>query len=103
MTGVGIEEVRFLRDAVDTGEVGLSRFDGGEPWYQNAGFLHDELLGFCTGLTRLHLLGGEPTLMKDVRPFVSSLIQQGAADNMTLVISTNALSCPRRGWICWHA
>jgi hypothetical protein len=42
----------------------------------------------------LHLLGGEPLLMKDVRPFVLELIQQGAAEDMTLVISTNATNVP---------
>jgi MoaA/NifB/PqqE/SkfB family radical SAM enzyme len=94
MTGIGIQEVRFLREVSTKRGVALSRFDGGEPWYRHKGFLHDELLGFCTRLTRLHLLGGEPLLMKDVRPFVLELIQQGAAEDMTLVISTNATNVP---------
>ena len=89
-TGVGLEEIRLLRQTANRKGVALSRFRSGAQWFQRTDFLVEELLRHSDRLAKLKLIGGEPMLIGEVHLLMRHLVQSGVAERITLMCVTNA-------------
>jgi len=65
----------------------------GLAWYKDRSFIKNQLFNSSTNLTKVNVMGGEPTLIKDVRFMLGELIATGKARSMNLGVTTNATKC----------
>src|SRR5207253_1379766 len=80
--GIGLDEVRLRRKDARTTAVSFSRFDAGAEWWREKDFLYGELLKDSKDLQAIHLIGGEPLLIKEVREVMRFLADNGSAPNI---------------------
>ena len=71
-----------------------TRFSGGKEWYQAEDLVLGELLEDVSETRMFYLAGGEPLVNPFVRKLIDTLIERGAAANVSLEISTNATVLP---------
>jgi hypothetical protein len=95
--GLGVEEISLIRSSTGRSTVALSRFSRGAQWFQEQEFLIGELLANPDKVKKIHMIGGEPLLIKEVRQIMRHLIETGAAGNVVLVLTTNG-SCGDDEW-----
>jgi hypothetical protein len=62
-------------------------------WHKDISFIKNQLFSSSTKLTKVNVMGGEPTLVKDVRFMLGELIATGKARSLTLGVTTNATQC----------
>lgn len=89
-TGASIEEIRLRRSTPGTTAVSFSRFPAGGEWFREKALLFGEILKDPRHLEHLHMIGGEPQLIKEVRDAMRHLVQLDAARNINLYMTTNA-------------
>jgi hypothetical protein len=68
----------------------LERFPGGTRWFEDKDFIVNELFRHPEELKLLQILGGEPLLIKEVGLILGCLIDAGVAQNIELLLATNA-------------
>ena len=85
----GIEEVTLFRPQTGKSKVEFSRLSSGKQWFQDDDFLFNDLLYKIDNVVKINFIGGEPLLIKEVRSIMKHLISRGAANNITLSMSTN--------------
>lgn len=88
--GVGIEEIRLRQKSARPKTVFFSRFAAGEEWFREKDLVYGELLSDPDRLECLHMIGGEPQLIKEVREAMRHLVERGAAAKIALAMTTNA-------------
>ncbi len=88
-TRVGIEDLSLIRAETGKSSVAISRFEDGRQWYQDEDFLIREVLGKSDNIAKLHMVGGEPLLIKEARSVMKRLIERGTAKNVLLSLVTN--------------
>lgn len=90
VAGAAIEEICLRRNAPGTAAVSFSRFPGGGEWFREKALLFGEILNDPRHLEQLHMIGGEPQLIGEVREAMRHLVQIDAARNINLYVTTNA-------------
>jgi MoaA/NifB/PqqE/SkfB family radical SAM enzyme len=87
---VGIEQIKLIKQDKGKQSVAFGRFPSGKQWFQDQNFMKLELLRNIDTVKKLSLVGGEPFLIKELRPLLRHFVETGAASHVTLVITTNA-------------
>jgi len=95
--GVGIDEIKLIRQNTSAKEMFNSRFETGVHWFQEPAFRQEELLADPSSLQMINFIGGEPLLIKEVRDVMKRLIDLGAASKIMLVLTTNG-TCGDDEW-----
>ena len=65
----------------------------GLAWHNDRSFIKNQLFNSSRNLNHVNIMGGEPTLIKDVRFILGELIATGKARSMNLGVTTNATQC----------
>ena len=66
------------------------RVPAGKTWHQVDDILHGEVLGDPLEVTYLHIIGGEPLLIKGVEKMIDYVLEKGGRDRVGLGFNTNA-------------
>ncbi|PIP02131.1 MAG: hypothetical protein COW18_00060 [Zetaproteobacteria bacterium CG12_big_fil_rev_8_21_14_0_65_54_13] len=88
--GVGVEQLRLQRRDIGKNAVSFSRFSKGAEWFREKELLYGEILKNPERVEHLHMIGGEPQLIKEVREVMRHLVDIGAAATINLYMTTNA-------------
>jgi MoaA/NifB/PqqE/SkfB family radical SAM enzyme len=87
-----IDQISFER-ASSTNQFSGKNITSGLAWHKDVSFIKNQLFSSSTNLTQVNVMGGEPTLVKDVRFILGELIATGKAHSMHLGVVTNATQC----------
>jgi glutamate-1-semialdehyde 2,1-aminomutase len=87
-----IDRVAFKRDMTTSNKFLGQNIPSGFSWHSDKDFIDNQLFS-SPSLRHVNLMGGEPTLIKDVRIMLKSLIKSGKAVKIKLSIVTNATRC----------
>jgi len=87
-----IDRVSFER-ATSSNQFSGKNITSGLAWHNDRSFIKNQLFGSSTNLTQLNIMGGEPTLVRDLRVMLGELITTGKAASLTLSVTTNATQC----------
>ncbi|MBI1394046.1 MAG: twitch domain-containing radical SAM protein [Alphaproteobacteria bacterium] len=93
-----IPEYRELQDANDDFWEDLANLR----WFESDVFWED-LAAHSRALTRLHLAGGEPLLIKKSWDYLRRLIDSGRAEHIDLAYNTNLTAIPKWAAEIWSA
>ena len=89
---VTIDQVCWER-ASSKNQLTNKNITSGLAWHNDRSFIKNQLFNSSRNLNHVNVMGGEPTLVKDVRFMLGELIATGKAHSMNLGVTTNATQC----------
>ncbi len=96
-TCYGCTSSSITHDPVHSQWSGSHIYSKQERWWQNQSVL-DKIFQYPQLVRRLHLIGGEPFLVKELRDVLQYLIDRGVAQNIVLEMATNG-TVKRAPWL----
>jgi hypothetical protein len=87
-----LDRVAFRRDMAASNKFFGKNIPSGYSWHRDNNFIDNQLFN-SPFLRHVNLMGGEPTLIEDIRIMLKSLIKSGKAAKIKLAIVTNATGC----------
>jgi len=89
---IAIDQVCLERTSSKREFIGKN-ITSGLAWHNDPSFIKNQLFNSSRNLNHVNIMGGEPTLIKDVRFILGELIATGKAHSMNLGVTTNATKC----------
>lgn len=69
-------------------------------WYESANFWN-YVNANSDSISRVHMVGGEPTLIEEQYSFLRKCIDKGISKNITIEYNTNLVKLPPKVWDLW--